>query len=125
MVHLGLVGGESFFKNMLSEIMSNNDIVDNRYNLTRKGNRIVFNGNGFRFSEVTEVIDDSQLKEYYDQLSNIFNNDFEEIVMYSDLSAKLLVIANGKVIHVNSDNVCDDWIFEKIYGKGPNLRKTK
>ena len=75
--------------------------------------------------ETTEVTDDSQLKEYYDQLQTTFNKGFEEFIMYGDPRAELLVIVNGKVIHVNSDNVCDDWIFEKLYGKSSNSAKTK
>ena len=119
------VDGESFLKNMVLEIMNNNDIVHNEYKLIRNGNNIDFYGNGYRFSEVTEVIDDGQLKEYYDQLSTIFNDDFEEFIMYGDPTAELLVIVNGKVIYIDSDNKCDEWIFEKKYGKKITPSKAK
>jgi hypothetical protein len=67
--------------------------------------------------EYTEVIDDSQLKDYYDLLSTTFSENFQEFIIYDDPRAELLVLINGKAIHINSDNMCDEWLSEKKYGK--------
>ena len=67
MSYLGLVDRDSFYQNMILEIMSTDDKICNYYYLKREKDKIYFNGNGLRFYQFTEVTDDTQLKEYYDE----------------------------------------------------------
>ena len=115
MSYLGLVDRDSFYQNMILEIMSTDDKICNYYYLKREKDKIYFNGNGQRFYQFTEVTDDTQLKEYYDKLSSTFNTDFKELIIYGDPYAELVAVIKDKIIYIDSDNNFDDWIFEKAY----------
>lgn len=115
MSNLGLVDRDSFYQNMILEIMSTDDKICNYYYLTREKDKIYFNGNGQRFYQFTEVTDDTQLKEYYDKLSSTFNTEFKELIIYGDPYAELVAVIKDKIICIDSDNNFDDWIFEKEY----------
>lgn len=115
MSYLGLVDRDSFYQNMILEIMSTDDKICNYYYLKREKDKIYFNGNGQRFYQFTEVTDDTQLKEYYDKLSSTFNTDFKELIIYGDPYAELVAVIKDKIICIDSDNNFDDWIFEKEY----------
>ena len=115
MSYLGLVDRDSFYQNMILEIMSTDDKICNYYYLTREKDKIYFNGNGQRFYQFTEVTDDTQLKEYYDKLSSTFNTEFKELIIYGDPYAELVAVIKDKIICIDSDNNFDDWIFEKEY----------
>ena len=115
MSNLGLVDRDSFYQNMILEIMSTDDKICNYYYLTREKDKIYFNGNGQRFYQFTEVTDDTQLKEYYDKLSSTFNTEFKELIIYGDSYAELVAVIKDKIICIDSDNNFDDWIFEKEY----------
>lgn len=113
MSYLGLVDRDSFYQNMILEIMSTDDKICNYYYLTREKDKIYFNGNGQRFYQFTEVTDDTQLKEYYDKLSSKFNTEFKELIIYGDPYAELVAVIKDKIICIDSDNSFDDWILEK------------
>lgn len=115
MSNLGHVDRDSFYQNMILEIMSTDDKICNYYYLTREKDKIYFNGNGQRFYQFTEVTDDTQLKEYYDKLSSTFNTEFKELIIYGDPYAELVAVIKDKIICIDSDNNFDDWIFEKEY----------
>ena len=115
MSYLGLVDRDSFYQNMILEIMSTDDKICNYYYLKREKDKIYFNGNGQRFYQFTEVTDDTQLKEYYDKLSSKFNTEFKELIIYGDPYAELVAVIKDKIICIESDNNFDDWIFEKEY----------
>lgn len=115
MSYLGLVDRDSFYQNMILEIMSTDDKFCNYYYLTREKDKIYFNGNGQRFYQFTEVTDDTQLKEYYDKLSSKFNTEFKELIIYGDPYAELVAVIKDKIICIDSDNSFDDWILEKEY----------
>lgn len=115
MSYLGLVDKDSFYQNMILEIMSTDDKIYNYYYLKREKDKIYFNGNGQRFYQFTEVTDDTQLKEYYDKLSSTFNTEFEELIIFGDPYAELVAVIKDKIICIDSDNNFDDWIFEKEY----------
>ena len=115
MSYLGLVDRDSFYQNMILEIMSTDDKICNYYYLTREKDKIYFNGNAQRFYQFTEVTDDTQLKEYYDKLSSTFNTEFKELIIYGDPYAELVAVIKDKIIYIDSDNNFDDWIFEKAY----------
>ena len=115
MSYLGLVDRDSFYQNMILEIMSTDDKICNYYYLTREKDKIYFNGNAQRFYQFTEVTDDTQLKEYYDKLSSTFNTEFKELIIYGDPYAELVAVIKDKIICIDSDNNFDDWIFEKAY----------
>ena len=115
MSYLGLVDRDSFYQNMILEIMSTDDKICNYYYLTREKDKIYFNGNAQRFYQFTEVTDDTQLKEYYDKLSSTFNTEFKELIIYGDPYAELVAVIKDKIICIDSDNNFDDWIFEKEY----------
>lgn len=115
---------ETFFKNMIIALMNTN-IVENRYKLQRSGNDIFFFGDGFRIFLRTKVVDDSQLKEYFDKLSTTYKENFRTFPMPGLMATELVVFVNGKFIQIDSDNPSDDWIFEKKHGRSPSYRKTK
>lgn len=115
MSYLGLVDRDSFYQNMILEIMNTDDMVCNYYYLTREKDKIYFNGNAQRFYQFTEVTDDTQLKEYYDKLSSKFNTEFKELIIYGDPYAELVAVIKDKIICIDSDNSFDDWILEKEY----------
>ena len=115
MSYLGLVDKDSFYQNMILEIMSTEDKICNYYYLKREKDKIYFNGNGLRFYQFTEVTDDTQLKEYYDELSSTFNTEFKELILFGDPYAELAAVIKDKIICIESDNNFDDWIFEKEY----------
>lgn len=115
MSYLGLVDKDSFYQNMILEIMSTEDKICNYYYLKREKDKIYFNGNGQRFYQFTEVTDDTQLKEYYDELSSTFNTEFKELILLGDPYAELVAVIKDKIICIDSDNNFDDWIYEKAY----------
>ena len=115
MSYLGLVDKDSFYQNMILEIMSTDDKICNYYYLKREKDKIYFNGNGQRFYQFTEVTDDTQLKEYYDELSSTFNTEFKELILLGDPYAELVAVIKDKIICIDSDNNFDDWIYEKAY----------
>lgn len=115
MSYLGLVDKDSFYQNMILEIMSTDDKICNYYYLKREKDKIYFNGNGQRFYQFTEVTDDTQLKEYYDKLSSTFNTEFKELILFGDPYAELVAVIKDKIICIDSDNNFDDWIYEKAY----------
>ena len=115
MSYLGLVDKDSFYQNMILEIMSTEDKICNYYYLKREKDNIYLNGNGQRFYQFTEVTDDTQLKEYYDELSSTFNTEFKELILLGDPYAELVAVIKDKIICIDSDNNFDDWIYEKAY----------
>ena len=106
------IDNDIFFKKIVEEIRKER-VVDNNYKLERSHGEIRFFGNGIEFRESTKVIDDNQLKAYWERLSTLFDK-FHDFRLYS-ATPKLCAFINDKLVEVVSDAECDSWIYDMDY----------